>query len=185
MQHHGAPSRILDWSDGDLIGLHFAVGNTPAAPDKDVVVFVLQPYWLLDHLKSLPDYDHAKEKWQVFCRENPSDYSDDEWDVIYLPQDEEARNKMPLPGAPLLWDTAQITRRFGAQRSRFMLFGTNPYWMQEIADNHDAVKVLTIPAQRIPEIKYELREAGITESVIFPDLDGLGRELMQKWEERR
>jgi hypothetical protein len=31
----------------------------------------------------------------------------------------------------------------------------------------------------------ELRQAGVTESVIFPDVDGLGRELPMIWEERR
>jgi len=30
-----------------------------------------------------------------------------------------------------------------------------------------------------------LREAGVTESVVYPDLDGLGRELKQLWDERR
>ena len=33
-------------------------------------------------------------------------------------------------------------------------------------------------------IKQQLREAGITESVIFPDLDGLGREMDQLWEDK-
>jgi hypothetical protein len=29
----------------------------------------------------------------------------------------------------------------------------------------------------------ELRDSGVTESVIYPDLDGLGREMKQLWEE--
>lgn len=186
MQHHGVPSRILDWSDGSLIGLHFAIHDAPIEPKKNAVVFVLQPYWLVEQLKSMPDTAAAKESWKVFCKENPSeDFSDDEWDCLYLPDDEDWRSKAPLPRVPLLWDTAQITRRFGAQRSRFMMFGTDPRWMQDIAERSDSVKVLTIEAASIPAIKHELRDAGITESVIFPDLDGLGRELMQTWEERR
>jgi len=34
------------------------------------------------------------------------------------------------------------------------------------------------------DIRYELRDAGVTESVIFPDLDGLGREIQQRWADR-
>jgi len=34
----------------------------------------------------------------------------------------------------------------------------------------------------IPTIRQELREAGIPESVVSPDLDGLGRELREQWE---
>ena len=37
----------------------------------------------------------------------------------------------------------------------------------------------------IPAIRTELRDGGITESVIFPDLDGLGREIHQLWEEQK
>jgi hypothetical protein len=49
MQHHGALTRIIDWSDGALIGLHSAVKNIEG--DEKARVFILQPYLLLDHLK--------------------------------------------------------------------------------------------------------------------------------------
>jgi hypothetical protein len=186
MQHHEAPTRILDWSDGALIGLHFAVRNTPLRPVEDAIVYVLQPYLLVDHLKVLPDHEAAREKWKRYCREHPSDdFSEEEWDLAYLPDDEDWRQNVPVPRVPLLWDTAHTTRRFGAQRSRFMLFGTDPDWMRAIADNQDLVKVLIVKAEAIPGIRHELRDAGVTESVIFPDLDGLGRELKKLWEERR
>jgi hypothetical protein len=185
MQHHGGPTRILDWTDGALVGLHFALRNTELVPEDDALVYVLQPYLLTEHLKSLPHYDALESEWKVFCRDNPAeDFADDEWDYIYLPVDE-LREKFPLPSVPLLWDTAHITRRFGAQRSRFMLLGSDPLWVQKIADAKDWMKVITIDAASIPQIRRELRQAGMTESVIFPDLDGLGRELLRIWEERK
>ena len=66
-----------------------------------------------------------------------------------------------------------------------MLFGTDPLWMQNVADTHDWVKTIQIESGSIPKIRRELRDAGVTESVIFPDLDGLGREMRQVWDERR
>jgi hypothetical protein len=43
---------------------------------------------------------------------------------------------------------------------------------------------IPIDGSRLDSVKLELKEAGITESVISPDLDGLGRETLQTWELR-
>jgi hypothetical protein len=180
------PTRILDWSDGALIALHFAVRDK-SADDGNSLVFVLDPYRLLDDLKLLPDRTEAKERWSDYISKNPGDdLADDDWDRTYLPGDEEDQNDLPLPQAPVLSDGTQITRRIAAQRSRFMIFGTNPSWMSDLADRTDSpIKILTIEAGATRRMTDELRDAGVTESVIFPDLDGLGRELSQRWRDRR
>jgi hypothetical protein len=188
MQHHGAPTRLLDWTDGALIALHFAVNHKRVPPESGSVIYVLDPYWLLDLLREHPDRKDAEKRWKEYAKKHPSDTDEDEWERLYLPPEkDEIKNKLlKTPVTPMLWDLAHVTRRIAAQRSRFMIFGTDPMWLVSLGEERGfRLRSITIPKSAINRIRRELRNAGITESVVFPDLDGLGRELKQVWETRR
>jgi hypothetical protein len=136
-------------------------------------------------LEKHPDRKDAEDRWTKYLeKKKPSDMDEDDWDRLYLPTDKEDA-KEPLlrtPETPMLWDSSHVTRRFAAQRSRFMIFGTDPLWLQNMEKKRGALLVsITIPQASVSRIRQELRDAGITESVIYPDLDGLGRELRQAW----
>lgn len=181
MQHYGGPTRLLDFSEGSLLALHFAVRQFPRARG-DAVVHVVDPVWLRDRLTNQSrNYDQVEKTWTNFCKENV-DINAKQWEQIYLPQGADVRSEIPLPHLPIMWEPVHITRRFGAQRSQFLVFGSEPRWLADLAsDSGSRVSVIIIPQQSIPTMKSQLRSAGITESVIFPDLDGLGRELDQLW----
>lgn len=188
MQHHGAPTRLLDWSDGALIALHFAVRDKKMLPRSGSTVYVLDPYWLNRLLKQDPDRKNAISRWKQYWKKYPTEVDEDEWERLYLPADEDDL-KEPLldtPKTPVLWDSPHVTRRVAAQRSRFMIFGTDPGWLATKGKEKGSRLVsLSIPRSAINTIRQELKDAGITESVVYPDLDGLGRELKQVWRMRR
>ena len=188
MQHHGVPTRLLDWSDGALIALHFAVRKKSDPYKSGSVVHVLDPWLLVELLEKHPDRREAEGRWKKYNKRHPADTYEDDWDRLYLPMDEEdaSDSLLATPKTPLLWDSPHLSRRVAAQRSRFMIFGTDPLWLSKIAQRGNSrLLAVQIPTASVAGIKRDLKDAGITESVVFPDLDGLGRELQQVWEARR
>ena len=190
MQHHGVPTRLLDWTDGALIALHFAVRNKEMQPERGSIIYVPDPYWLQKILRIHANRKDAIARWKKFWKDekNRCNTCEDDWDRLYLPADaDDARNPLlATPEVPMLWDLHHITRRVAAQRSRFMVFGTDPLWLSKVTKERDSRLVsIIVPAGAINRIRQELRDAGVTESVVYPDLDGLGRELKQIWKARR
>ncbi len=184
MQHHGGPTRLLDWSDGSLMALHFALRNKQG-DETDPLVYVLDPARLMDTLDAEPDTPIREQTWEEHVKAHPSDANSDSSD-IYLPSADVGARTFDLPRIPMVLTFAHITRRVAAQRSQFIVFGSDPLWLSNEASKPEpSIRTITIDGKQAMSIRAELRECGVTESVIFPDLDGLGRELKQLWDDRQ
>ena len=76
--------------------------------------------------------------------------------------------------------------RIVAQRGTFMVFGSDVSPMECVKDESaaitdDILSKLQIPGSKVPAFLKSLTSIGYTDSVIFPDLDGLAREIKRSF----
>ncbi len=172
MQHYGAPTRLLDWTEGSLLGLYFAVKDNPGY--YDAAVWMLDPYQLNRQVirkeevipPSAPNVSKSYKKLIKDCL--PSRF---------------LRNPN-LPLRPVAVFPTHIARRISTQRSCFTVHGRDVGGLDKFQTGANACLVkIVIPGYRVRAIQRELEASGIDEATIFPDLDGLGRCLSSKWRE--
>jgi hypothetical protein len=164
MQHHNAPT------DGALMALHFAVRQKAKDDASDALVYVMESYRLLDKLKALRDRELTKDKWKEYVAKHPSDdLATDEWEDAYLPADEDDLAELPLPRLPLLMDLSHITRRIAAQRSRFIVFGTDPAWLaEEFAKPDSCIQAIIINGAFCGQIEFSLGTVALQNPLFIP-----------------
>jgi hypothetical protein len=173
MQHFGAPTRLLDWTDSALIALYFALKL--ARTYKNASVWILDPTWLNEIVLSTLDENNYISG-------------------VMLPHWKEAKPWFPEPFEeplhvmlPIAIDPPHIARRVSVQRSRFTVHGRSERGLDVLLQNkpkHRLVK-LTIPNAVAREMLRDLSTCGVVETSVFPDLEGLSRELTTKWAQIR
>lgn len=172
MQHHGASTRLLDWSEGALIGLYFAVRQSRGC--NDAAVWVLDPWWLnerstgIDEVALPGDPDILPRDKRIVSR--------------WLPRRFDRNRNRRLPRGPAAIYPGHIIRRMGAQRSCFTIHGSDPASLDRMtASPRSHLAKIVIPSFKVEAIRNTLETCGIDDITIFPDLEGLSRTVDKKW----
>jgi hypothetical protein len=181
-RHVGLPTRLLDWTESALIALHFALQK------ENPVVWMLNPHEL-NRLSTPSDPRMRPDPSRI--REFPLIWMDpDPEPPAWAPPRARARVINPafenLRGAweedrfgaelPVAVYPTYVHARLRAQRSCFTIHGKRKEGLRSLVSDSILKQYLIDPASR-EAIRDKLRLLGITDSVAFPDLDGLAREL--------
>lgn len=160
MQHYGLPTRLLDWTESSLIGLYFALRDNRG--DCDAAVWVLNPWWL--NKQSLGEYDIPQA----------GDPRVAEWAPL-------GEGKILQAGLPVAIKPIHASPRISVQKGFFTMHGAERSALDRLsnsrADRGPGLRKLTIPKEHAAEMRRDLAVAGITETTVFPELDGLCREI--------
>jgi hypothetical protein len=177
MQHYGVPTRLLDWSEGGLLALHFALISNHSR--NDAAVWVFDPFWLNGAVAKLTNRQPDEVRRLAKLLPEADDRRDVDVLKTYLTELVFPQKRFRLPEFPLAIQPSHIDRRLAAQLSSFTIHGRDPVGLERVAedDPHSRLAKITIPREAVKRMLMQLLEAGITEATAFPDLLGLCLEL--------
>jgi len=191
MQHVRMPTRLLDWTEGAIIALYFALSeqteenkNKPKNDnERNPVVWMLDPIELnkLAGLISTKRDEFPLEWFQPHCDDtNPAN-------LCFRAAWEKDREKDPgdriAPELPIAVQPTNIHPRMAAQRSCFTVHGKREQSLHVLL-KEKSFKYLqrhVVDAGKLDEMLYDLRILGVSHSTLFPDLDGLAADLKSRF----
>lgn len=196
-QHAGLPTRLLDWTEGLLYALHFALQY------EDPVVWMLDPLEL--NRRTVPtDTPDFPLTW--FSPENTPATARQFLDAIGIITANvdgiiKHNDKFPQFSTPIqhnignvniraAWEKdnnlgtdlpvaiypTYIHERMNAQRSCFTIQGRKKVSLANLVDERVLKKYIISP-RAVTSMRNDLRTIGITHTSVFPDIDNLAKDL--------
>jgi len=173
-QHHGLPTRLLDWTYSPYVAVHFATSRLEFF-DRDGVV------WMVDYVR-------AQEEAPDRLREVLGEQGMNVFTAELL--DDAAGGLRELAGLAdadyvLFLEPPSLNERIVNQYGLFSLMSQPEARLDEwLEPRSELARRLVIPAELKWEVRDKLDQANITERVLFPGLDGLSRWLTRYYAPR-
>lgn len=170
-QHHGLPTRLMDWTYSPFIAMHFATANTEKF-DIDGVI------WKVDFVKTNNLVNEPLKKMLHLEKCNAFTVEMLETVVGSLADFD---GKMG-PDQVVFFEPPSLDQRIVNQFALFSVM-TNPVSILDtwLAAHPELFQRIIIPKELKWEVRDKLDQANITERVLFPGLDGLARWLKRHY----
>jgi hypothetical protein len=167
-QHHGAPTRLLDWSYSPLVAAFFAT-RPVRGEDRDRAVWRLdwqalhrafrlpQLALLIQELQGIAGEKDQLTPWQLFGRRDG-------------------------PPFACMIEPPSLDARIVAQGATFTLCSTTSMSFDAFLEQQGLAGTLTryvIPKSDVPRMRDQLDLVGIDERRLFPDLDGVAEAIQR------
>ena len=163
-QHHGLPTRLLDWTFSPFVALHFATSNIERY-EKDGVI------WCVDFIKS---QEYLPE---VLMKEMMIEGANSCFTVDMLSSSAKTLHEfddLSEEDFVVFFDPPSMDARIVNQYALHSVISNPRIKLDDILIAHpNTFKRIIIPKALKWEIRDKLDQANINERVIFPGIDGL------------